>query len=77
MKYHKCIKCELNYVEKEGDLCKLCLENSEDSGVCMYCGGVTFNGKDICDICLESLSLIEYENIFQEEDNLLEIDDEQ
>jgi len=76
MKHYKCIKCDINYVEKEGDMCKLCKEDNKDSGYCIYCGGITTDGKDICDICLESLKLVEFENIFQDEGNLSNFDDE-
>jgi len=77
MKYYKCVKCEVNFVEKEGDMCKLCKEDNGDTGFCIYCGGLTTGGKDICDICLESLKLTEFENIFLEEDNLSNFDDDQ
>lgn len=63
MKYYKCCRCELNYVETEGDMCKLCKEGGGEAGVCVYCGGEAAVGE-VCEICLESLSLTEFENIF-------------
>ena len=43
MKYCRCAKCELNYVEKEGDICDICAgkvfeEEDEYGGICAVCG---------------------------------------
>ncbi len=31
-KYYKCIKCKLNYVTKQGEVCRICKRSSLSSG---------------------------------------------
>ncbi len=63
MKYYRCAECELNFVEKEGDICEICRgEDSgfedENGGVCAVCGeecDILYEGC-ICAECRRELS---------------------
>lgn len=62
MKYYRCVKCDLNFVEKEGDICDICkrtdLTYDDDItlGVCLNCGKIIYGEKELyCKKCREEL----------------------
>ena len=57
MQYYKCQNCGLNYCKVQGEICSVCKKAQFDSGICLYCGGMTEEGVEVCPICKESLVL--------------------
>lgn len=63
MKYYRCAKCELNFVENEGDICEICqsgesVYDDEYSKVCAVCGeeaDMLYEGC-ICAACKRELA---------------------
>lgn len=53
MKYARCAKCELNYVEEEGEICALCRrDEGACDDMCSVCGENAADGDDgLCTAC--------------------------
>lgn len=66
MKYARCARCELNYVEREGDICELCLRGEElaEDLFCSVCGENYADGEDgLCVECRKELGDVREELI--------------
>ena len=62
MKYARCAKCELNYVQKEGDLCEYCArgDNCAEDLYCSVCGEKYADGDDgLCADCRREIALVD------------------
>ena len=69
MKYKRCKLCETNYVEKDGEICKICRKHSFDDGsdidedICPYCEkNILEYGEEKCKNCKSKSVAIDKEN---------------
>lgn len=63
MKYYRCVKCDLNFVLNEGDICDVCkkqekqVEDEIPLNVCLNCGKIIYGEREkYCKKCFEELT---------------------